>query len=68
MRQTSVGTQNVEGHIIEVDYIEEDDEFYYELYLNNDCINLGEPIYEKPTSKQIENYVKKYLQMNPYFA
>jgi hypothetical protein len=68
LRQTSVGTQNVEGHIIEVDYIEEDDEFYYELYLNNDCINLGEQIYEKPTSKQIENYVKKYLQMNPYFA
>ena len=68
MRQISVATQNVEGHIIEVDYIEDNEESYYELYLNGDCITLGEPIYEKPTSNQIDKYVKKYLQMNPYFA
>ena len=62
MRQTSVGIQNVVGYIIEIDFIEEDDTCYYELYLDNDCISLGEPFYEKPTSEEVDEYVKKYLK------
>jgi len=68
LRRQSVATQDVEGHIIEVDYIEDNEESYYELYLNGDCITLGEPIHEKPTSVQIHKYVKKYLTNESFFT
>ncbi len=42
---------------IEVDCVEDGEDSYYELYHYNDCINLGNPFYEKPTRTQIENFL-----------
>lgn len=57
LRQHSIETHTFDGVSIEVDCVEDGEDSYYELYHYNDCINLGNPFYEKPTRAQIENFL-----------
>ena len=52
-------TYTFNGIDYELDYVEDGDDTYYELYDGEDCINLGNPFYEEPTETQIKEFLIK---------
>ena len=59
MREVAVETYTFNGMNYELDCVEDGDDTYYELYDGENCINLGNPFYEKPTEAQIKDFLIK---------
>lgn len=64
----TVKTLNVDGTDVEIvgcwDGETPENEYdYYDFFVDGECINLGEPCYERPTKKNIRPYLEIWKEM-----